>query len=135
MNINPRVYFECRWDRPWDEFNRHFARIQGIEGSALYAALHEDPEVIDYLANQPKPSSKIKARPALFGWTALHGLVASVADQEIASRASTSNQKNPTWMPRPVLPYTAVRNKKNDSRLSAGIERAMALGQRINPRE
>lgn len=123
----------CEWDRPWDEFNRHFVRLQSIEGTATYAALHEDPEVIEYLASQPKPSSKVKSRPPLFGWTSTHSLLATISDQAIATRASSTGQKNPQWMPRPLLPYTAVRNKKTDSRLAAGLERAMALGERMNP--
>jgi hypothetical protein len=134
LQINPHEYFLCRWDRPWVEFLDHFDRFQGIQGSACFTALHEDPEVIEHLAQLPRQRSRKKSSYPILGWSLLHDLTATVADQVIASRAVQTQAKKVQWMPRPILPYTLARQKVVDNRLVAGVARGVERGKRLNPK-
>ena len=93
-----------------------------IEGSATYAALLEDPEVIEIMASQPKPKP---SPPPLFRWTKEIAMQANIIDQQIATRASGSG-RDPSFMPRPKIPGWEVRQKKQNSRLLDNIAKAQA---------
>jgi hypothetical protein len=81
----------------------------------------------------PRTAAKKQKKwtPPLFRWTNLHDLVANVADQEAASRAAAIQAKKIDLSPRPILPYTLMRDKKQVARLVAGIERGVANGQKV----
>jgi hypothetical protein len=94
--------------RPWHDFLRKVQRLTEIDGTATQESVLNDPEVVEWMANQ-KP---LPYKPRLWGHTRLVNLV--MTQIEIATGKP---------MRRPEIPGQKLREQHNVNKLRSTLTR------------
>lgn len=110
--------------RDWGQFLRYYETFASIRGSFIQSEILNDPDVIEAQVNAPD-DEWTPGLPPLFGWSQLVDAVTNVADQLIASRATSDKIK---FYPRPEIPAERERKKRKAKKQESGLEAALARG-------
>ena len=94
--------------RDWREFYRIRARLR--EGSDYHAAVINDPEIAEALAEMPVSTDQ--APPPAEGWTPLMERLASIEDRLVLLHAAHVGSKHVSGVPRPVYVYQTIRDHR-----------------------
>lgn len=94
--------------RDWREFYRIRARLR--EGSDYHAAVINDPEIAEALAEMPENTES--APPPAEGWTPMMERLASIEDRLVLLHAATVGAKHVSGVQRPVYTYQLIRDRR-----------------------
>ncbi|KPG13742.1 hypothetical protein [Mycobacteroides immunogenum] len=91
----------------WEDFQALYGVFAQSPGSAIYASVFNDPEIVDELAGLKEPDGPTPA-PPLFRWSPIMGKLADIEDQlNIANFRGEAKLSK-----RPVYPHLRERKRR-----------------------